>query len=103
MTLPDGAAARALELFENLGPITTRRMMGGLCLYLDGRIFAILDSEGTLYLKAKSGFAATLQRAGARQFGAGTGRTMGYWTMPEDGLDDADAACSWARRALENL
>ncbi len=103
MTLSDDAVAWALELFENLGPITTRRMMGGLCLYLDGQIFAILDSDGTLFLKAQAAFADTLKQAGARQFGAGTGRTMGYWTMPEDGLDDADTACDWARRALENL
>ncbi len=103
MTLSDGAVAWALELFESLGPITTRKMMGGLCLYLDGQIFAILDSQGTLFLKAGPDFARTLEQAGARQFGAGTGRTMGYWTMPEDGLDDANTACAWARRVLENL
>ncbi len=79
MSLSDGAVAWALELFESLGPITTRKMMGGLCLYLDGQIFAILDSQGTLFLKAGPDFARTLEQAGARQFGAGTGRTMGYW------------------------
>ena len=25
----------ALDLFSDLGPLTTRKMMGGLCIYLD--------------------------------------------------------------------
>lgn len=88
------------DLFAPLGAITTRKMMGGLCLYADGQIFAILDREGTAYLKAKNGFAGELEAEGARQFGAESGRTMGYWTLPDAALDDDDLACDWARRAL---
>ena len=28
---------------------------------------------------------------------------MGYWTLPEAALDDPEAACDWARRALDAL
>jgi TfoX/Sxy family transcriptional regulator of competence genes len=37
-----GDIDRAIELFSGLGDITTRKMMGGLCLYHEGTIFAIL-------------------------------------------------------------
>ena len=95
--------ANVEELFEPLGLITHRKMMGGLSIYCDGQIFSILDSESTLYLKAKDVFAEEMENAGARQFGAETGRTMGYWTMPDDALDDPDSISDWARRALSHL
>ncbi len=33
----------------------------------------------------------------------GVSASMPYWTIPEGLLDDADAACDWARRALAAL
>jgi DNA transformation protein len=42
MGVAQGDIDRAIELFSGLGDITTRKMMGGLCLYHDGTIFAIL-------------------------------------------------------------
>ncbi len=91
-----------LNLFEGLGPLTTRKMMGGLCLYFDGQIFAILSSQGRLFLKAKGDFARALAAQGAVQFGM-EGKTMGYWTLPEAALDDPELACDWARKALAAL
>jgi DNA transformation protein and related proteins len=43
------------ETLEPMGAITMRRMMGGATLYLDGTVFAILDSGrqgGGLWFKA---------------------------------------------------
>lgn len=91
------------ELFAPLGQITHRKMMGGLTMYFEGQVFAILDREGTLYLKAKGNFAEEMANAGATIFSDGKGGTMGYWTMPEAALDDADAVSDWARRALSHL
>ncbi len=42
MAVSDEEIAFAIDLFSDLGEITTRKMMGGLCLYHDGTIFAIL-------------------------------------------------------------
>ncbi len=78
-------------------------MMGGLSIYRDGQIFAILDSNGTLFLKAKGPFAEKMANAGARQFGSDHGKRMGYWTMPDDGLDEPEVASDWARQALKNI
>jgi len=95
------------ELFAPLGEITHRKMMGGLSIYLDGQIFSILSSDGTVFLKARGAFAKTLQGEGCLQFGAGAGpdmgKTMGYWTLPEAALEDAELASDWARRALAAL
>lgn len=65
MSISDADIAFALELFEDLGPLTTRKMMGGLCLYADGTIFAIIHSDGTLLLKGgANGFDKVLNEAG---------------------------------------
>ena len=105
MSVPDSDIAFAHELFAELGTLTHRKMMGGLTLYCDGRIFAILDAEGVPYLKAKGAFAEALATEGSRQFGddGTSGGRMGYWTLPEAALDDPDLACDWARRALAAL
>ena len=95
----------AVELFADLGDITSRKMVGGASIYAAGSIFAILSSGGQIYLKAKGAFAEKLAAEGSKMFsydfGPGKGHgTMGYWTLPDAALDDPDAACDWARQAL---
>jgi DNA transformation protein len=96
--------AFALELFEGLGGVTARSMMGGLALYRDGRIFAIVSGEERIYLKAAGPLAEALAAAGADQFSYarkdGVVARMGYWSLSEPALDEPEAACDWARRAL---
>ncbi len=103
MSVSDADIAFAHDLFAPLGDITSRKMMGGLSIYADGRIFAILDSEATPYLKAKGPMAEHLATVGARQFGAESGKVMGYWTLPDTALDDPEIASDWARQALDAL
>jgi len=103
MSVSDDDITFAKELFAPLGPLTHRRMMGGLCLYLDGQLFATLDSAGTVFLKARGDFAQLLADNGARQFSTGKGGHMGYWTLPDEALDDPERASDWARRALAHL
>lgn len=103
MAVTDSEIAFAHELFEGLGTITHRKMMGGLSIYCDGQIFAILSSSGRLYLKASGAFAEEMAEEGSEKFEMGDGRGMNYWTMPDAGLDDPETACDWARRALTAL
>jgi DNA transformation protein len=99
-----GTRAWALELFEDVGDVTARSMMGGLSLYADGRIFAIVTGDDRIFLKAAGAFAEALAAEGAEQFtyaraDRGTA-AMGYWSLPEAAADDPEAACEWARRSL---
>jgi len=92
------------DLFEALDPITTRKMFGGLSIYSEGLIFALLDSSGQIYLKAADDFAKRLEAAGSTAF-THTGKngkisTMNYWTLPNAALDDPALAVEWAQGAL---
>ncbi|ABD55443.1 TfoX/Sxy family protein [Jannaschia sp. CCS1] len=109
MSVSDEEIAHALELFDSLGDLTTRKMMGGLCIYHRGTIFALLMSDGQLYLKGAGDFHDVLKDAGCTRWtyqreGAKRKPTaMPYWTMPDAALDDPEEAVAWARRALEHL
>lgn len=96
------------DLFAPLGPITTCKMMGGLAIYHDGTVFALLHSTGALYLKGAGGYGDTLESLGGVRWSykkKDTGKEvqMPYWSMPESALDDPDEASALARAALDNL
>ena len=107
MSVSDADIAFALELFEGLGPLTTRKMMGGLCLYRDGTIFAILHSDGSIWLKGAGKFADRMTAEGwTRWTYSREGKkttAMPYWRLPDAALDDPVAACDLARTALAEL
>lgn len=99
--------AFATDLFSGLGKISTRRMMGGLCLYHDGTIFAILHGDFGLMIKGAGPFVKELEALGCTRWTYsrkdGKAAAMPYWTLPPECEDDPEAACAIARRALQHL
>ncbi len=96
MSVDDSDIAFAVDLFSNLGGLSTRKMFGGMCLYHDGTVFALLSSDGRLYLKTRD--PGTLYGTATAQF-----HNMPYWSLPEAALDDPDHACTLAQNALAAL
>ncbi|WP_425038520.1 TfoX/Sxy family protein [Primorskyibacter sp. S187A] len=97
----------ATELFSGLGEITTRRMMGGLCLYHEGTIFAIVHSDFGIMIKGAGPFQDKLDAMGCTRWTyqrEGKKETaMPYWTLPDGLEDDPEAATVLAREALDHL
>ncbi|MBL1436148.1 MAG: TfoX/Sxy family protein [Rhodobacteraceae bacterium] len=93
------------DLFAEVGEITTRKMMGGLSIYANGKIFSVLRQDGQLYIKASGPLAEQLDAAGGKLFTYdkknGKQGHMNYWTLPEAALDDPEAACEWAKASLD--
>ena len=102
MALTDEEIAHALELFDGVGPLTTRKMFGGLGIYSEGTIFALIGPGDAIMVKARGALAEELEAEGSEQFRTYEGKTvnMPYWTLPDAALDDPDEACAWARRSL---
>jgi DNA transformation protein len=92
------------ELLADLGPLTVKKMFGGASLSLDGAAFALVFGE-TLYIKVDDANRAAFEDVGSAPFvyGMKDGRTqsLGYWSLPESGLDDPEEAVRWARLGLE--
>lgn len=91
------------DLFAAFGPVAVRRMFGGAGLYADGLMFALWAGD-TFYLKADAALAEDLKGRGSVPFSyvaKGVTRTMGgFWSVPEEALDDAEDLAALARRAL---
>ena len=89
-------AAAALE--ETLAPlgVTSRAMFGGHGLFRDEVMFAIVDSEGRLYLRADASTAMAFEAAGSTQHAR-----MPYWEVPEPILEDDEQLLEWAATAAE--
>ncbi len=98
MSIADSDIAFAREVFSALPDLSHRKMFGGICLYSEDTVFALASSDGRLYLKATGDLADRLAADGAEQF-----HSMPYWSLPEDMLDDPDAACDLARETLRHL
>jgi DNA transformation protein len=107
MSVAEAHIAFALELFDGLGPLSSRKMMGGLCLYSGGTIFAILNSDGSIWLKGAGAFAERMAAEGWQRWtyrrANGTETAMPYWQLPDAALDDPSHACMLAREALSEL
>lgn len=107
MALTEEEIAHALELFSDVGPLTTRKMFGGLAIYCDGTIFAIVMSDGLIRLKGAGDMIARFEALGMRKWTyqrpGQKASSMPYWDLPESALDDPEEAASLAREALMHL
>ncbi|MEL6609289.1 MAG: TfoX/Sxy family protein [Pseudomonadota bacterium] len=104
MGVSDEDIAFVYDLYSALPDLSHRKMMGGLSIYSQGTIFAILSSEGQHYIKATGQLAEDLAAEGSVIFEMtrkdGKVASMGYWTLPDSAIEDPDEACAWARRSL---
>lgn len=91
----DAMAERATDELAVLGNVTARAMFGGYGVYADGVMFAIVDPEGSLFLRADDSTSARYVEAGSPKHAG-----MPYWGVPAKALDDADALLALAREAV---
>ena len=98
MSISDADIAFARELFAPLGDVSSRKMFGGICLYLGGDIFALVSKDGKIHLKAQGDMADEMAANGTGRF-----HNMPYWGIPDAALDDPEVACDLAKRTMASL
>lgn len=99
-----GFAAHVADLLAPLGPVSARRMFGGVGLFYGSVMFALIASD-ELYLKADARNRPDFEAEGEAPFGYDTKdgrRTLGsYWRAPARLLDEPDELVAWARKAVD--
>ena len=81
--------------------ITMRNMFGGTGIYSDGLFFALI-ADDTLYLKVDDSNRSFFVAEGMDAFRPyDDERTMNYYEVPVDVVEDADALAVWAARSVE--
>jgi DNA transformation protein len=92
------------ELLMPLGPVSLRRMFGGVGVFHDGLMFALLIDD-TLYFKVDEQNRGDFEAAGQGPFRyQAKGRTRGlksYYQVPPEVLEDADDCLAWGRGAVD--
>lgn len=90
------------DLFAPLGGVRFRRMFGGLGVYRDGVMFALV-ADDVLYLKADESARAAFEAEGCGPFryeAKGKAVTMSYWRLPERLYDEPEEFREWALAAV---
>lgn len=85
-----------MELLEPLGGVTHKAMFGGLGIFADGIMFALISKEPDLYFKVDDSNRDRYEAAGSARF-----IPMPYYAVPEDVLEDREKLGDWARTSID--
>lgn len=104
MPVSDSFIEFIVEQLDAVGPITPKRMFGGVGLYAGDVFFALLAGD-VLYLKADDATRREFEAAGARPFQPyperpSGGGAMKYYSVPVAILEDGDALTAWAKTSV---
>lgn len=90
------------ELFAEFGPVDVRRMFGGVGVFVDRRMIALV-SRDVIHLKADAQTIQDFEREGLAPFSYakkdGERKLTSYWRMPDRLYDDPEELARWARAA----
>lgn len=91
------------EQFEPVGGVSIRSMFGGLGVFRDGVMFALVSTNDALYFRVDDGNRAAFEAEDSEPFvysGKGKPMTMSYWRAPERLFDDDDEFRRWSEAAI---
>lgn len=91
------------EQLRPLGNLRSKRMFGGVGIYIDG-LFCAFVADEMLYFKADALSVEKFQKAGCKPFTYakdGVEHAMQYYRIPDQALDSADELIGWARLGME--
>ena len=91
-----------LEQLGRVAPVTSRAMFGGVGIYSDGMMFALLDDD-TTWLKVDDSNRGAFEAVGMGPFNPfdDPKAVMQYYELPADLLEDADALRPWVAGAID--
>lgn len=107
MAVSDAEIGHAIDLYADLGDLSTRKMFGGLGIYHRGTIFALVMSDGRMLIKGQGAMQARFDAMGMKRWTyTRPGRketAMPYWELPDSAREDPEEAIALARDALAHL
>lgn len=101
MAVTPGFKGFVVEQLDGCGPITTKRMFGGVGIYAGDVFFALIDDD-VLYLKVDDSTRPAFKRAKSRPFRPyGDDReSTHYYSVPVSILEDAEKLTAWGKKAI---
>jgi DNA transformation protein len=102
MAVSPGYTQYVIDQLAGLGQVRSRRMFGGVGLYL-GDIFFGLIAEETLYFKVDDVNRADYETRGMQPFRPYAKRpqlSISYFAVPPEALEDDEELVRWARQSV---
>lgn len=90
-----------LHQLSQSGDIRSRKMFGGVGIYLDNVFCAIIGSSNTFYLRVGDSNIDMFKQAGMRRFPSSKGAGMPYYEVPDSVTEDMDELTRWAQAATQ--
>lgn len=101
MAVSDGFLAFVEEQLSQVCPVSHRKMFGGAGLYSDGVFFGVIDDD-ELYFKVDDVNRPQYEERGMEPFRPyGDERSMSYYQVPADVLEDIEELSAWVNEAVE--
>ena len=95
-----GDAHLSAELFcerlNTIEGITSKKMFGGFGIFHEGKMFALVNSNGEVFLKSDETIQAKFENTGSHSHGK-----MPYFSIPESVLNDAETLVRWAQDSID--
>ena len=79
-----------------LGDVGSRKMFGGYGIFESGAMFALVDSQGSVFLKVDDSNRSRFDQAEAKQHGK-----MPYFEASPEIVADAQSLRDWAKVSIE--
>lgn len=83
------------------GEVRSRKMFGGVGIYLDEVFCAILTASDRFFMRAGPGNQADFEAEGMGPFTMRDGKSMSYYEVPERVLEDPEALTLWILKARD--
>jgi len=80
-----------VDRLSPLSPVTWKKMFGGAGIFLNAKMFALVNHDGYAHLKVNDSNRDRYAAAGSTKFG-----NMPYYAIPEDVLADDGRLLEWA-------
>ena len=90
------AADEVVAALAPLGEVRWKKMFGGAGIFVDDRMFALIDASGTLHLKVSDANRERFEQSGAVKHAR-----MPYYSVPASVRADDDLLLQWARDSAE--
>lgn len=84
-----------VELLSPFHPVHARSMFGGVGLFTEDTMFALISSEDVVYFKTDDSNRADYEAAGMERYGR-----MPYYQVPADVLESPEALKTWVDKSV---
>jgi len=84
-----------VERLAPLGPVSWKKMFGGAGIFLDGKMFALVNHDGYAHLKVNDSNRDRYESAGSAKFA-----NMPYYSIPSEVLADDALLQEWAAASI---